>query len=91
MSLEEQKPQGLATVGKPVQGPTREGSLAEAGYDATLNDGRDLERRYLDMEKYGTEAPISPPEESDHRLEDGDFPDGGTQAWLVVLGVGHIP
>ncbi|TFY66807.1 hypothetical protein EVG20_g4288 [Dentipellis fragilis] len=41
----------------------------------------------VEKERDATEAPITPPEEANYSMKDADFPDGGLEAWLVVLGV----
>lgn len=55
----------------------------DSGYDATLNEGREMEQRYLDQHKYGGMAAV----EEDESFKEDVYPDGGTQAWLCVLGV----
>lgn len=79
----------MSFEGKNLSGAADGTRDTSTSYAATLNDDRDLERRYLEKEKFATEAPISPPEESvnGHHLDDSDFPDGGARAWSIVLGV----
>ncbi|KAA1467658.1 MFS general substrate transporter [Dentipellis sp. KUC8613] len=56
--------------------------------DHTLRQDADIPGLALVVkERDATEAPITPPEDANYSMKDSDFPDGGLEAWLVVLGL----